>query len=139
VLPYRGGLRVSEVLALRPRDADLARHSLRLMDTKSDRAQTLGCHPTADDALARWLDHPQALGISGRARLFCALAGDPVSDDYVRGLLRRRGATGGTGWVSSCTGSCWPLESDHQHLSWRPLALLSRPEVPPDARQLAPT
>lgn len=37
----------------------------------------------------------QALGISGRARLFCTLAGDPVSDDYVRGLLRRLAAKAG--------------------------------------------
>ena len=39
----------------------------------------------------------QALGIGGRARLFCTLAGDPVSDDYVRGLLRRLAAKVGIG------------------------------------------
>ena len=31
MLLYRSGLRVSEVLALRPADVDLARHSLRLL------------------------------------------------------------------------------------------------------------
>ncbi|SRR6266536_3281257 len=94
-LLYRSGLRVSEILALRPTDVDLARHSIRLLGTKSGQAQTRGFHPTADDALARWLDTRKALGISGRARLFCTLRGGPLSDDYVRGLLRRLAAGAG--------------------------------------------
>jgi integrase/recombinase XerD len=95
-LLYRSGLRVPEVLAVRPSDVDLARHSIRLLGTKSGQAQTRGFHPSADDALARWLDTRQALG-TGRhgGRLFCTLAGTPLSDDYVRGLLRRLGAKAG--------------------------------------------
>lgn len=93
-LLYRSGLRVSEILALRPSDVDMARHSIRLLDTKSGRAQTRGFHPSADDALARWLDTRKALGIHGR-HLFCTLDGGPLSDDYVRGLLRRLGAKAG--------------------------------------------
>jgi site-specific recombinase XerD len=88
-LLYRSGLRVSEVLALRPSDVDMGKHSIRLLDTKSGRAQTRGWHPSADDALARWIDTRRALSINGRARLFCTLQGGPLSDDYVRGLLRR--------------------------------------------------
>ena len=95
-LLYRSGLRVSEVLGLRPSDVNLAKHSLRLLDTKSGRAQTRGFHPSADDALARWLDTRKALpGVGPRAKLFCTLDGGPVSDDYVRGLLRRLGASAG--------------------------------------------
>ena len=94
-LLYRSGLRISEALALRPADIDLARHRIRLLDTKSGQPQTRGLHPSADDALARWLDARKALGLSGRARLFCTLAGGPVSDDYVRGLLRRLAARAG--------------------------------------------
>jgi len=45
----------------------MSRHSIRLLDTKSGRAQTRGFHPTADGALARWLDTRKALGVSGRA------------------------------------------------------------------------
>jgi integrase/recombinase XerD len=96
-LLYRSGLRVSEILALRPSDVDLSRHSIRLLDTKSGRAQTRGFHPTADDALARWLDTRKALGAPGRGRLFCTLAGGPLSDDYVRGLLRRLAVRAGIG------------------------------------------
>jgi integrase/recombinase XerD len=95
-LLYRSGLRVSEVLALRPADVDMTKHNLRLLDTKSGRAQTRGFHPSADDALARWLDTRKALGTGGRGRrLFCTLDGGPLSDDYVRGLLRRLAARAG--------------------------------------------
>jgi site-specific recombinase XerD len=95
-LLYRSGLRVSEVLALRPSDVDMDRHSIRLLDTKSGRAQTRGFHPSADDALARWTDTRKALGIGSHGkRLFCTLDGTPLSDDYVRGLLRRLGTKAG--------------------------------------------
>lgn len=95
-LLYRSGLRVSEILALRPSDVNLARHSIRLLDTKSGKAQTRGFHPSADDALARWIDTRKALpGVGPRAKLFCTLDGGPVSDDYVRVLLRRLGAKAG--------------------------------------------
>ncbi|MGI8447563.1 MAG: tyrosine-type recombinase/integrase [Streptosporangiaceae bacterium] len=101
-LLYRSGLRVSELVALRPADVDQDAHTLRLHSTKSGQPQTRGYHPDAIDALARWLDTRKALGIGRRrrgpggagvgGRLFCTLAGGPVSDDYVRGLLRRLGA-----------------------------------------------
>jgi integrase/recombinase XerD len=95
-LLYRSGLRVSEILALRPADVDPAKHSIRLLDTKSGMAQTRGFHPSADDALARWLDTRKALGIGNHGRrLFCTLDGGPLSDDYVRGLLHRLGAKAG--------------------------------------------
>jgi len=104
-LLYRSGLRVSEVLAVRPHDVDMARHSIRLVETKSGQPQTRGFHPSADDALARWLDTRKALGIGRRragpggagagGRLFCTLAGTPLSDDYVRGLLHRLGGKAG--------------------------------------------
>jgi integrase/recombinase XerD len=92
-LLYRSGLRVSEVLALRPADVNLSAHSLRLLDTKSGHAQTRGFHPSADDALSRWLDTRKALGVRGT--VFCTLDGGKLSDDYVRGLLRRLAAKGG--------------------------------------------
>jgi site-specific recombinase XerD len=87
-LLYRSGLRVSELLALRPSDVNQAKRSLRLLDTKSGEAQTRGYHAGADDALARWLDTRAQLGLRS-GKLFCTLDGGPVSDDYVRGLLHR--------------------------------------------------
>jgi site-specific recombinase XerD len=94
-LLYRSGLRITEVLAPLPADVDLTRHSIRLLDTKSGTAQTRGFHPSADDSLCRWLDTRAALGIGRRARLFCTLAGAPLSEDYVRGVMRRLAAKAG--------------------------------------------
>lgn len=97
-LLYRSGLRISELLALRPGDVNLAKHTVRLLDTKSGDPQTRGFHPSADDALARWLDTRRELAARHgwkNGKLFCTLGGDPVSDDYVRVLLRRLGAKAG--------------------------------------------
>jgi site-specific recombinase XerD len=98
-LLYRSGLRVAELLALRPGDVNLAKHTVRLLSTKSGKPQTRGFHPSADDALARWLDTRRELAASKgwpNGKLFCCLDGEPVSDDYVRVLLRRLAAKAGS-------------------------------------------
>ena len=87
-LLYRSGLRISEALALRPADVDVARHSARILHGKGDKATTRGFHPSADDALARWLDTREALGLKG-GPLFCTLDGGPLQAAYVRNLLHR--------------------------------------------------
>lgn len=87
-LLYRSGLRVSELLALRPSDVNPAKHSIRLLDTKVGEAQTRGFHPSADDAVMRWLDRRRELGHRS-APLFCTLDGGPISPQYVRLLLKR--------------------------------------------------
>lgn len=95
---YRSGLRVSELLAIRPADVTLATHSVRLLDTKIGEAQTRGFHPAADDSLMRWLDKRKELDFRGGS-LFLILngpsKGQPVSSQYVRGLLKRLAAEAG--------------------------------------------
>jgi site-specific recombinase XerD len=94
-LLYRSGLRISELLALRPGDVNLAKHTVRLLDTKSGKPQTRGFHSSADDALARWLDTRRQLAAAKgwpNGKLFCTLDGGAVSDDYVRVLLHRLAA-----------------------------------------------
>jgi len=93
-LLYRSGLRISEILALHPKDVNLDKHSIRLLRTKSGEPQTRGFHAGADDALMRWLDKRSALGFRD-GPLFCTLDDGPVSGDYVRGLLRRLAARAG--------------------------------------------
>jgi site-specific recombinase XerD len=91
----RSGLRVSELLALKPADVNLAKRELRLLDTKSGTWQVRGYHPSADDALARWMDVRASLPVRRNSRLFTTLTGEPVSDDYMRGMMRRVAAKAG--------------------------------------------
>lgn len=95
-LAYRSGLRISELLALRPVDLNLTDHSARVLHGKGNKATVRYWHPSADDAMLRWLDERKRQGLARNGvRLFCTLAGDPVSDDYVRNLLRRLAAKAG--------------------------------------------
>src|ERR1700761_6787055 len=87
-LLYRSGLRISEALALKPSDVDLGRHPVRVLHGKGDKATVRGFHPTATDALARWIDTRKGLGLRN-GPLFCTLEGGPLSDRYVRNLLHR--------------------------------------------------
>ena len=86
-LLYRSGLRISELLALRSSDVNFAAHSIRLLDTKVDEPQTRGFHPSADDALMRWIDYRRDHSIRGP--LFCTLDGGPMSSQYVGMMLKR--------------------------------------------------
>jgi hypothetical protein len=51
-----GGAPLSEALALRASDVSLAAHTVRVLYGKGGKATTRGFHPSADDALARWID-----------------------------------------------------------------------------------
>jgi site-specific recombinase XerD len=90
-LLYRSGLRIAELLALKPSDVNLAAHSIRVTHGKGNKATTRGFHPTADDALARWLDTRRELGLRN-GPLFCTLDGRPLYPQYVRLLLQRLAA-----------------------------------------------
>jgi integrase/recombinase XerD len=115
-LLYRSGLRISEAIGypgrdeqkitlpdgrekiqpardpippLRVSNIDLAARSIRLLETKSSEAQTARLHPSAVDAVARWLDVRRQLGLNGRQPAFCTLKGGPLREQYVRTLLGR--------------------------------------------------
>jgi site-specific recombinase XerD len=93
-LLYRSGLRISEALALKPSDVDLARHTVRVLHGKGNKATVRGFHPTATDALARWIDTRKGLGLRN-GPLFCTLDGCQLHDQYVRLLLGRLAAKAG--------------------------------------------
>jgi integrase/recombinase XerD len=93
-LLYRSGLRVSEIVALRAGDVDFKAHTVRVLHGKGDKATTRGFHPSADDALARWIDTRRQRGIRN-GTLFCTLDGGPLHPQYVRNLLHRLGARAG--------------------------------------------
>ena len=86
---YRGGLRISEALALLPKDVDSAQGTLTVLHGKGDRRRTVVMDPAAFALLERWMDRRRALGLSGRRPVFCTLAGEPLDSSYVRRLLPR--------------------------------------------------
>ena len=90
VVLYRGGLRIAEALALRPKDVDCAEGTIRILHGKGNKARTVAIDPEACAVLERWLDVRTRRRISGRRRLFCTLEGKPMHPNYVRSLLVRK-------------------------------------------------
>lgn len=89
-LLYRSGLRINEALALRQSDVNMEAHSCRVLHGKGEKATTRGFHPSADDALARWMDTRKTLpAVSRTSPLFCTLEGGPVHAQQVRNLVKR--------------------------------------------------
>ena len=95
MLLWRAGLRCSEGLALYPKDIDAQAHTVRVLHGKGNRSRTVGLDATAFAVIARWMDTRKAMGINGRAPLFCTLKGGKLHTSYVRSLLPRLGAKAG--------------------------------------------
>ena len=88
---YRGQLRVSEALALKPTDIDRNGGTIRVLHGKGNRARTVGIDDGALAVVAVWLEKRKALGLNGRHRLFCTLKGRRLQPSYCRTLLARLG------------------------------------------------
>ena len=86
---WRGGLRISEALELKPKDLDAKQGTLRVLHGKGDKYRLVGLDPDAMAILQRWLDKRKSLGITGHKRIFCTLDGGPLSDRYARAMVKR--------------------------------------------------
>ncbi|MCP4248766.1 MAG: tyrosine-type recombinase/integrase [bacterium] len=60
---WRGGLRIAEALALRPKELDPVLGSVRVLHGKGDKARTVGLDPQAFALVDRWLDVRPRLGV----------------------------------------------------------------------------
>lgn len=87
-LLYRAGLRISEALALEPKDLDAAAGTVTVLHGKGDKRRVVGLDPGAFGILDRWLDRREKLGLT-RAPIFCTLRGGRVRDNYVRAMVKR--------------------------------------------------
>ena len=89
VLLYRAGLRISEALALYPKDLDMNGGTVRVCHGKGDRSRTVGLDPGAWAILESWMVKRAELNFNGVHPVFCTLDGKRVLASYVRGMLPR--------------------------------------------------
>jgi integrase/recombinase XerD len=89
VILYRAGLRISEALALLPKDLDADGGMARILHGKGDRDRVVGLDAGAWAIVQLWLSRRTAAGINSRAPVFCTLKGQPLKSAYVRALLPR--------------------------------------------------
>jgi site-specific recombinase XerD len=85
---WRGGLRCSEALDLRPVDVDFAGGTVRVLHGKGDKCRTVGIDDQALTVVRSWLGARQAAGLES-PWLFCTRDGGRVQSRYVRALIAR--------------------------------------------------
>ena len=88
-LLYCGGLRISEALALYPKDLDHRAGTVTVMRGRAKKRRVVGLDPASFVLIERWLDRRARLGISSRHPLICTLRGGPIDPSCVRRLLPR--------------------------------------------------
>lgn len=86
---WRSGLRIGEVLALRPKDVDLAAGTLVVQHGKGDRRRVVGVDAGTGALILRWMQVRANRRIKPSAPIFCTLAGEEIDQSYVRHLLPR--------------------------------------------------
>lgn len=88
---YRAGLRISEALALCPKDLDLRTGTVRVLHGKGGWCRTSGIDAGAAEIVRAWMEARTAWAGSSTERdrlpLFCTHRGEAVSAGYVRRLL----------------------------------------------------
>jgi len=91
---YRTGLRLAEVLALRPKDLS-DDGVIRVLHGKGDKARTVSMDEQAFAVLDHWLAARRKLGINGSAPVFCTLRGKPIHQSQIREFFARLGRKAG--------------------------------------------
>jgi site-specific recombinase XerD len=96
---WRCGLRVSEALALYPRDLDVSNGIIRVRRGKGGKHRPVGIDPQALAVIEQWMAARAKLGIGGRSPLFCKVdvrvRGGELRTQYVRTMLKRAAANAG--------------------------------------------
>jgi integrase/recombinase XerD len=96
---YGSGLRLAEMLALRPHDVDTQAGTVRVRHGKGDKARVVGIDPHGAALLDQWLERRRVLGLNGRHPIFATYevgrVGQQVNPRYVRQALARLGAKAG--------------------------------------------
>lgn len=86
---YGAGLRLAEVLALKPSDVNYHAAQIRVLHGKGDKPRTAIIYDGALGHVGRWADRRREIGLGRSRYLFCTLLGNPISPRYVRAMLAR--------------------------------------------------
>lgn len=99
VMLWRAGLRISEALALYPKDVDLTAGTVQVLHGKGDRRRLVGIDPMACSVISEWMAERRDLGLTGRHPLFCVISkpsvGAAMHAVYVRNLFKELAAKAG--------------------------------------------
>ena len=88
-LLYRSGLRISEALALEPKDINGDAGEITVLRGKGGKRRVVAVDEGGLRFLERWLERRARLGMNGRQTVFCTLKGAKMQSAYVRALLPR--------------------------------------------------
>jgi len=92
-LMYRGGLRISEALQLRPKDINPEDGSVAVLFGKGGRSRIIGLDPGAMAMVVEWANVRRQLGVvAPSAPLLCTAKGGLIATAYVRRLFKRLAA-----------------------------------------------
>lgn len=116
------GLRLGEVLALRPQEVDVERCAVRVVDGTRIR-EALIVDPRACQMVVDWIRERDELELPDDAPLFVTLRGRPLSDVYVRQLLARLAASAGMEASANPERLRRALTSELVHRGWGPSAI----------------
>src|SRR5919197_2876721 len=77
-LAWRCGLRISEILALEPKDINLEQGTVVVQHGKGGRRRVVGIDAGTAAVVEKWLTTRQALRVGRKAPLICTLRGNPL-------------------------------------------------------------
>ena len=83
-LAWRSGLRIGEVLALKPKDIDLDGGTVTVQHSKGDKRRVVGREAGTAALTAQWLEVGEQRGHRGRANRVCTVQGAPTGQADAR-------------------------------------------------------
>jgi site-specific recombinase XerD len=98
-LLWRAGLRITEALELYPKDVDLARGQVSVLEGKGRKRRVVGVDDPTCEALHRWFRVRTELGLNGSHPVFCVVSkpttGMPMHSAYARNMVKDAAARAG--------------------------------------------
>lgn len=92
---WRGQLRITEALSLKPSDFNPDDSTIRVLNGKGGKSRVAVIDDKTSAALSEWLGIRGGLGVDGRQPLFCTLQGKRINAAQMRAKIKRLGRKAG--------------------------------------------